>query len=65
LVNHYHSKNYSALKRVRDILTGEILGHWGAPDKESLEKYEKAVNFSFKKFYEDSDFLRKIIEETF
>jgi hypothetical protein len=27
LVNHYHSKNYSALKRVRDILTGEILGH--------------------------------------
>lgn len=58
LLSHYHYKNRTVLKRVRQILTGEILGYWGAPSAEALEAYEKAVDFSFKDFYQRVDNLR-------
>lgn len=40
-------------KRVEDILTGKILGYWGAPDIEKLKEFESIVNINFKEFYKE------------
>ena len=44
-------RNMVSLERSRDILTGAIIGYWGAPSQVLLEEYEKASNFNFKDFY--------------
>jgi hypothetical protein len=49
-------QEYSHLK-TRLILTGEVLGYWGAASLESLDAYQKAANFSFKEFYKKLDNL--------
>jgi len=56
LEEHHDKKTQPSLERVRKILTGEILGHWGAPNKELLEVYEKNLNFSYKDFYKKLGF---------
>jgi hypothetical protein len=40
------------MKRVKDILTGKILGYWGAPSLEKLKEFECVIDFDFNKFYE-------------
>lgn len=52
-VKHYNRKRQISLKRVKKILTGEILGYWGAPDLNLLKEYERKIDFDFKKFYSD------------
>ena len=47
----HNYKNQIALERVEKILTGEILGYWGAPTLEKLKEFEKIVNVDFKEFY--------------
>jgi hypothetical protein len=37
--------------RNKDILTGKVLGVWGAPTLELLEEYEKAAGVDYKEFY--------------
>jgi hypothetical protein len=39
--------------RVKHILTGEILGIFGAPTLKSIEEYEKAAGIDYKKFYKE------------
>jgi hypothetical protein len=39
--------------RNKDILTGKILGIWGAPSIDLLKEYEKASKIDYKKFYEN------------
>jgi len=39
--------------RNKDILTGKIIGEWGAPSKELLEAYELASGINYKEFYEE------------
>jgi hypothetical protein len=40
------------MKRVKDILTGKILGYWGAPSLEKLKEFEKVIDLDFNEFYE-------------
>lgn len=37
--------------RNKDILTGKVLGVWGAPTLELLAEYEKAAGIDYKEFY--------------
>lgn len=53
--DHYTNKNRLSLDRTRKILTGELIGYWGSPNKKLLSDFEKASNFSFKEFYERVD----------
>lgn len=48
----YYINLRRGIEKTRSILTGEILGHWGAPTIEDLKAYEQAADVSFKKFYE-------------
>jgi hypothetical protein len=50
---HYFKKVAQSEKRVQDILTGNILGYWGAKSLESLEEYENAIGINFKDLYND------------
>jgi hypothetical protein len=47
----YRNKNKLSTKRVEDILTGKILGYWGAPTLKKLKEFEKIINLDFNKFY--------------
>lgn len=49
---HFYSREGISEKRTADILTGKMLGYWGATDAESLKNYEITNNIDFKKFYE-------------
>lgn len=51
---------HKGLKKTRSILTGEILGYWGAQNLESLEAYEKKANIDFKIFYREMDKLKDV-----
>lgn len=51
LVQHYQHKDRKNIERIIKILTGEMLGYWGAPSKELLEEYERANNLNFTDFY--------------
>jgi hypothetical protein len=51
LRNHSNNKSRYAIQRSQDILQGNIVGYWGAPDIASLEEYEKKIQFNFKDFY--------------
>jgi hypothetical protein len=51
LVQHYQHKDRKNIERIIKILTGEMLGYWGAPSKELLEEYERVNNLNFTDFY--------------
>jgi hypothetical protein len=62
LLAHHNDKTNSSLERVKKVLSGEILGYWGAPSIEILAAYEEAVDFNFKKFYADIEEHKKFFE---
>ena len=39
--------------RNKEVLTGKVLGEWGAPTLGLLQAYEAAAGLNYKKFYED------------
>lgn len=45
-------RSYASMQRVKDILTGQILGYWGAPTIEKLKEFEEVIDLDFNKFYE-------------
>ena len=47
--------------RNKDILTGKILGEYGAPNQDLLEKYEFASGLDYKKFYKE---MYEVVEKT-
>lgn len=47
--------------RNKEILTGKILGIWGAPTQELLDQYELTSGIDYKKFYEE---MYKVVEKT-
>lgn len=51
----FHTKNEIALRKTREILTGELLGYWGSPTKDLVEEYEKVSGFSFSDFFKTKD----------
>jgi hypothetical protein len=56
----FEEKQARSWDRTRKILTGEILGYWGATTKEALKKYTEAANINFVAFYEKLDKLKNI-----
>lgn len=46
---------HNGLQKTRDILTGEILGYWGAASIQSLKEYEEKAGIDFKLFYKEMD----------
>lgn len=48
---HFYRKEAESQTRTKDILTGNLLGYWGAPDKAWLERYEGQANIDFNEFY--------------
>lgn len=47
----YKNRAKLGRNRTKDILTGNILGYWGAPTLEKLQEYENVVGVNFKDFY--------------
>lgn len=41
------------IQKTKDILTGKIIGYWGATDLDALKQYEISSNMDFNKFYTD------------
>jgi len=48
---HSNSTKYS-YKKIKNILLGDYLGFWGAPNKELLQEFEKAIGKQFKEYYD-------------
>ena len=48
----HKSRSSSGYRRIKDILTGNVLGYWGAPSLEKLKEFESVIDFDFNKFYE-------------
>jgi len=61
LADEYDQFDYSGIRRIKDLLLGDELGFWGAPDKESLQKYYEFSNIDFVELYEE--IKRKLIRE--
>ena len=61
LSGSFASKVIEGSLRNKEILTGKVLGIWGAPTKELLDEYEKAAGVDYKKFYEE---MYKVVEKT-
>jgi glycosyltransferase involved in cell wall biosynthesis len=51
LAEHYNRKSIISQDRTEKILTGKILGYWGAPSPNALAAYEKAAKVNFKEIY--------------
>jgi hypothetical protein len=51
LHSHYLRKNKISLLRTKDILTGKLLGYWGANSLELLKEYEFYARIDFNEFY--------------
>jgi hypothetical protein len=53
--------------RIKDILTGKILGYWGSPSIEKLKEYEEFIDFNFEEFYSDKkdtfEYLEKVLQK--
>jgi hypothetical protein len=49
----YGQRSDRSLERVKDILTGKMLGYWGAPSLEKLKEFEQKINLDFNKFYSE------------
>ncbi|MEY3907359.1 MAG: hypothetical protein RLZ52_426 [Pseudomonadota bacterium] len=48
----FYLKRYEDGKKImKDILTGEYVGYWGAPSLNKLKEFEEACGVDFKKFY--------------
>lgn len=54
----FEEKQKRSWDRTRKILTGEILGYWGATTKKALKAYSKAAKINFTTFYEKFDEVR-------
>ena len=50
-------KNKLSLDKVKDIMTGNLIGIWGAASFESFKEYEKAAGVDFNKMYENQDLI--------
>jgi len=59
LVDHAALRDSRSVERVKNILSGNLLGYWGAPDIDKLEQYEKLNDFSFREFYQNQN-IKKI-----
>ena len=59
LADEYDQFFYYGMRRIKDLVLGDELGFWGAPDKEALQKYHKFSGFDFAAFY---DALRVSLE---
>lgn len=57
----FRDKVVAGTLRNKEILTGKVLGEWGAPTHELLEAYEKASGLNYKKFYSD---MYEMVEKT-
>lgn len=57
----FRDKVVAGTLRNKEILTGKVLGEWGAPTQELLDQYEKAAGLDYKKFYSD---MYKMVERT-
>lgn len=57
----FKDKVVAGTLRNKQILTGKIIGEYGAPSIELLREYEKALGFNYNKFYNDLNF---IVEQT-
>jgi hypothetical protein len=55
LYRYFDKKQSYSHQKTRDILTGKILGYWGAPSIDLLKAYEKAANISFEEWYQKRD----------
>ena len=51
LFMHHQRKDKIALKRTKDILTGNMIGNWGSPTLQLLQDYENHAKIDFKEFY--------------
>lgn len=56
--NEYHIKDFLGQKRSIDILTGRILGYWGASSLESLKSYQFFAKTDFSQFVERNSNVR-------
>lgn len=52
LADEYDQFLYHGLRRIKDLVLGDEVGFWGAPNQESLKKYQEFSGFDFIKFYE-------------
>ena len=57
----FRDKVVAGTLRNKQILTGQVIGEYGAPSKELLDKYQQALGFDYVEFYKNLD---KIVEET-
>lgn len=55
-VNNYVKK--SEMERIRQYLTGEKFDHYGAPNKDSLDKYQVMIGLNFKHIYKLVDDMK-------
>lgn len=53
LAEEYQEFYYYGLRRIKDLVLGDELGFWGAPDRESLDRYYTFASFDFKELYEN------------
>jgi hypothetical protein len=52
LFAHWWRKNDKGMARSKRILTGDLVGYWGAESQDILQKYEEASGVSFSSLYE-------------
>jgi hypothetical protein len=50
---HFLRKNKKGVIRSKRILTGDLVGYWGAESKEALVSYEQASGIDFDSIYKD------------
>lgn len=55
---HWARKNMKGNERAKKILTGELLGYWGAETKELLKSYEEASGIDFSSIYQQIEARR-------
>jgi hypothetical protein len=51
LYEHFVRKNNLGKDRAKSVLTGELLGYWGAESLEDLRRYEVSSGIDFKEIY--------------
>ena len=52
LADEYDQFFYHGMRRIKDLVLGDELGFWGAPDSEALKKYHEFAGFDFAGFYD-------------
>jgi hypothetical protein len=51
LMDLHSRKDQRAWKKAQQVLSGDLLGFWGAPDHQSYLDYVKASGYNFREFY--------------